>query len=121
MLFHQETKDGITYKLCAEQDDISVRGNALVSGDDDVDKKCEDRILARLDDGDVWAWVSVHVTAEIEGIEVEGDDYLGGCSYASYKNFIRCNDYWIDMKANAKADLLSKISDLVDAAKALAK
>lgn len=119
MLFHEETKDGITYKLYAEQDDIQVRGKALVSGDDDVDKKYEDRIIARLDNGDVWAWAAVTVTAEIDGIDVQGKDHLGACSYASHKSFIRGNGYWPDMKTAAKDELINKISELVDAVKAL--
>jgi hypothetical protein len=120
MLFHTETRDGITYRLYAYYDDTSVKGNAIASGDDKLDARVERSILKRLDAGDVWAWASVHVTAEIDDISgIEGDDHLGGCSYASYKQFIKIGGYWDDMKATAREDLFSKLNTLVNAAKAL--
>jgi hypothetical protein len=97
------TENEVTFELTVEQDDIPVRGNALASGDADEDRKCEDEILRRLDQGDVWAWASVRVTARWEGFE--GHDYLGGCSYESERDFVRSGGYFDDMKDAALAEL----------------
>lgn len=98
-----ETINGITYTVTATADDIDVRGNALASGDDAADKAYEDEILARLDNGDVWAWASVEVeaTITIDGHTFTGSDYLGGCSYADAEGFVAEGGYYQDMKAGA--------------------
>lgn len=96
-------EDEVTFELTAEQDDLPVRGNALASGDDDEDRKCEDEILRRLDQGDVWAWASVRVTARWNGYT--GHDHLGACCYRDEKDFVESNDYYADMKQAALADL----------------
>lgn len=96
-------EDEVTFEVTAEQDDLSVRGNALASGDDDEDRKCEDEILRRLDQGDVWAWASVRVTARWNGYE--GHNYLGACCYRDEEDFITCGDYYEDMKREALRDL----------------
>lgn len=69
----------IDFKLIVEQDDMPVRGNALASGDDELDRKTEQEIIDRLDNGDVWAWAQVSIRASWAGFR--GDDHLGGCSY----------------------------------------
>ena len=75
-----------TIRLYATQeDDCPVRGNALASGDDAYDKKVEDEILERLDNGDVWAWAVVEVRAGYG--DLSASDYLGACSYESEKDF----------------------------------
>lgn len=100
----------VTYTLEVDFDDLEVRGNALVSGDDAEDKKCEDNIINRLNDGDVWAWASVKVTAAWNGLE--GVDYLGACSYADEADFKQPGGYWEDMKEQALADLKHNIKAL---------
>lgn len=100
----------VTYTLDAEMDDLQVRGNALVSGDDAEDKKCEDEIIERLNSGDVWAWASVKVTASWRGLE--GVDYLGGCSYRDENEFKQLDGYYDDMKARALDDLKQTIKEL---------
>jgi hypothetical protein len=100
----------ITYTLTAEQDDIPVRGNAMCSGDDAVDKEVEDEILARLDRGDVWAWASVKVVAECEGFE--GCDYLGGCCYKDAKDFATEDGYYPQMKDAALEDLKATLATI---------
>jgi hypothetical protein len=106
-LYHTETIGEIEYRLYATQDDLQVRGNALVSGDDDDDRQAEDEIIERLESGDVWAWASVKVEAviEVDGEEITGEDYLGACSYADYRDFIEPGGYYDDMKVEAKNDL----------------
>lgn len=73
------------FTLECHPEDMSVRGNALASGDPDEDKRCEDEIIERLDRGDDWAWCIVEVRAVFRG--VVGRATLGGCSYASEADF----------------------------------
>jgi len=89
----------VTFTLTAEQDDLPVRGNAMASGDDEVDKAYEDQILARLDHGDEWAWASVTVRAEWNGFV--GEDHLGGCCYRDEADFTTPGGYYDDMKQEA--------------------
>lgn len=98
-------KDQVVYAIEAEQDDIPIRGNALASGDDELDKQVEDELIERVNNGDVWAWASVKVTASIPGIDLEGVDYLGGCSYKDEEDFKQPGGYYDGMKNEALADL----------------
>lgn len=77
---HAEIINGVTYALSIEEELTQVRGNAMASGDDKLDREVEDAILARLESGDQWAWCGVIVTAsiEVEGETFEGRDTLGG-------------------------------------------
>ncbi len=100
----------VFYELEADFDDLPVRGNALASGDDAEDKRVEDEIIERLNNGDVWAWASVKVTARWKGLE--GTNYLGGCSYVDEKDFKSPGGYYEDMKAEALADLKDTIKKL---------
>ncbi len=94
----------IDYIIEAMPEDCPVRGNALASGDDAVDREHEDRILAELDAGNIWAWCCVKVTATCAGHT--GVDYLGCCNYADETDFRREGGYWNDMKEEAKAGLM---------------
>lgn len=76
----------VDFEIEVHQDDTPVRGNALASGDEDEDRACEDEILRRLDQGDVWAWACVRVIATCEGFRGESS-WLGGCSYRSERDF----------------------------------
>jgi hypothetical protein len=107
----------IAYEFRAEEEDISVRGNAMASGDDAADKAVEDEILARLDRGDIFAWFCAHVIArvEIDGVTYEGHDYLGGCSYANEADFVREDGYYPDMRREAYADLRRRLKEAVRA------
>lgn len=93
----------VVYTITAEMDNLEVWGNALVSGDEVADKECEDEILRRLENGDVWAWASVEVKASWNGFE--GTDYLGCCSYRDEKAFCQEGGYFEDMKSQALEDL----------------
>lgn len=108
-LKHEEIDElGIRYRVYIEQDDIPVRGNAMASGDDKLDKKVEDGILKRLNLGQTWAWASVKVEAYINGFT--GTDYLGCCSYKNTQDFIKNSMYYSDMKHEAKGDLLNQLN-----------
>jgi hypothetical protein len=98
-LMHTETAGAVTYRLYIEAEDIPVRGNAMASGDDALDKKVEDEILERLDSGDIWAWA--HVTVEASAGEFTGEDTLGGCCYRDAAEFMQPGGYYEDMKSEA--------------------
>lgn len=103
----------VSYSIEVEEDFIDVRGNAMCSGDDDFDREVEDAIIARLNDGDVWAWASVKVSARYDGIDgIEGVDYLGGCNYADEDDFKR-DGYYEDMCNCARDDLYAQLEGIV--------
>ena len=97
----------VSVKLEVHQSDIPVKGNAMASGDDKYDRKVENQILKRLNDGDVSAWFDCVVTVAIEWedgtkeYEYEAFDSLGGCSYTSVKEFIDPDGYYGDMLETA--------------------
>ena len=96
----------VEFNLEVEPEHIKVRGNAIDSGDSVLDRDYEDSILADLEAGNVWAWVSVKVTASVDGIKCS--DYLGACSYASEATFREC-DYFLDMKGESLFNLRTEI------------
>ena len=60
----------------------------------------------------VWGWCSTHVIAKWttpEGEEVEGDDWLGGCSYHSRADFMQPGGYYDDMKHEAYEALCKEL------------
>jgi len=104
----------IEYTLEVQPDDVPVRGNAAASGDDVEDRAVEDEILRRLDAGDVWAWclVTVRARLEVDGERFTGYASLGACNYDGEQDWRASN--WVDMKAEALDDLLSKLDDAVN-------
>ena len=56
------TRDEVTIRLIAEPEFLPVEGNASATDDDALDREIAQRILHRLDQGDVWAWAMVTVT-----------------------------------------------------------
>lgn len=98
----------VTFTISVEQDDIPVRGNAMASGDDAADRACEDEILRRLDQGDVWAWGFVRVTAKWDVFEAS--ETLGGCCYANEQDF-RDGGYFEDLQKEALASLNAQLQE----------
>lgn len=99
------------FELIATPDYEPVRGNAVASGDEALDRKIEDTILERLDGGDVWAWALVEVRCNWESFE--GSDYMGGCSYEDEEDFREFSGgYFEDMKERAYSDMIAKIEAL---------
>jgi len=90
-----------------------VRGNASAI-DDEIDAAIEAEINRQLDNGNPWAWCTVKVTcyydAGLGGIE--GEDYLGCCSYESERDFVESSGYFEDMKAQSYADFVRNIEAL---------
>jgi hypothetical protein len=103
----------VSYDLEVQYEDTPIRGNVMCSGDDDYDRECEDKVIADLIDGNVWAWCCVKCTARYDGIDsVTGVDYLGGCSYASEEDFTAPGGYWDDMKDVARDDLYTQLESI---------
>jgi hypothetical protein len=71
----------------------------MASDDDALDKKYEDMILERLDNGDVWAWAQVEVQATLPDRRTVSP-HLGGCCYEDANNF-KEGGYYEDMIAEA--------------------
>lgn len=104
-----QDRPDVEIEVIAEQDDCPVRGNALVSGDDETDRNCENEILRRLDNGDVWAWALVEVKVTLNG-ESESD-YLGCCCYKDESDFRRNSGYFYDMLTGCLERLESEQSE----------
>lgn len=102
--------DDVEFALECLPEDVPVRGNAIVSGDEDFDRETEDAILEDLE-WNPWRWCIVRVTAQWNGFE--GDDFLGCCSYHSEEDF-KTGGYWEDMKQCAFDDLIRTIERLAD-------
>ena len=94
---------GVAYTIDLLPEETAVKGNAMASGDDAVDRRAEQWIYRQLAKGNAWAWCTVKVTAS-QG-ESEGVDYLGCCSYTGLKQFLQPDGYWDDMKSEAFARL----------------
>jgi len=104
----------VKYHLEVSQDDQDVRGNVLASGCDECDKRAEDEVIDRLDNGDVWAWALVRVVATYEGIDdIEGDAYLGCCVYYGPGDFKANSCYYEDLKLEACNELREKLEHIV--------
>jgi len=97
----------VKFELKCEPDDIPVRGNAQASGDDRLDKECEDRIIAELESGNQWAWCTVVVEASWAAFT--GWDALGACSYDDERSFREEGGYFRDMVRVAVEHLLERI------------
>lgn len=92
----------VTFTLEVHTEDLPVRGNVVASGNKEVDKEYEDKIITRIDAGDVWAWciVVVKATIELDGQKFQGYDTLGACSYDSEEDF-KVDGYYEDLKNGA--------------------
>ena len=88
-----EREHDITLEAIPET--VRVRGNAQASGDDALDRDVEDEILARLEAGDLGAWVTAKVTVR-ESDGREASEYLGCCCEADARDFKR-GGYYLDM------------------------
>lgn len=66
-----------------------------------------DWVYEQLSNGNDAAWFCAKVTAKMDG--KEGTDYLGGCSYRSFKDFLEEDGYYGDMKVAAAQSLAREI------------
>jgi hypothetical protein len=97
------------YEIECLAEDTSIVGNAMASGDDDFDAKCEQSIIDDLEDGNEWSWCTVRVTCTVRGYGSVGTDYLGCCSYDGEEAF-KAGGYYDDMKGEARARLVTALS-----------
>lgn len=104
------TIEQIEFQLIAEYESIPVRGNALTSGDDDYDRKEENRIIAAIGRGNVWAWASVELKGTYKGLTAS--NYLGCCSYKNEKDFMKDGYYYQDMKQNVFDEIIEQLKAL---------
>lgn len=96
--------DRFEFEIECLPEDLPVRGNASFI-DEETDRENEDRIIADLERGNAWAWCTVKVTARLRGNEwLEGESYLGCCSYASEEDFIKNSGCLDDLKKEAVKD-----------------
>lgn len=102
----------VEYRIECLPEHVEIRGNVLASGDAEEDKRAEDAVIKQLNSGNEWAWCCVKVTAYIEGLPIEGTDYLGCCSYRSQHDFEQ-DGYFEDMKNRALEDLKTNIASMV--------
>lgn len=75
------TRDMVKFSVSYEPEDLPVRKNYISSGDQEFDRKCEDRIIELLDDGHDWAWCRVTVKASWKSFSVT--ESLGGVDFGS--------------------------------------
>lgn len=84
--------------------DISVRGNALASGDKAADREAEAAILDQLANGNHWAWCNVTVTCEFN--DEKGTAHLGAVSIdGNNEAAFKRSSHYADLCAEAFADL----------------
>lgn len=105
---------GIEIEVEASQDDVPVRGNALASGDDALDRLAEEEIIRRLDGGNVWAWANVLVTVKYKGI-LQTTESLGCCSYDDERDFRQSGGYFDDMVSTCIDEINAQLAELSDA------
>lgn len=110
--FNIPTIEQVEFSIECLPEDTQVQGNAMFSGDNEADREAEENIIQKLDNGNEWAWCTVRVVARHKGIE--GDDYLGCCSYDSEKDFIENSGYYQDMKSIAYEELISRLKEMAD-------
>lgn len=104
--------DLVTIEIACLPEDIPVRGNCIVSGDDEYDCEVENTIIDRLNDGDQWAWCIVKVTVRlVDDFAISESVYLGGCSYDDEDDFL-LGGYYEDMVSEAKENLKNRLENL---------
>jgi hypothetical protein len=108
----------VTYTVSIAPEDIPVRGNCQVSGDDALDKAAEDEVLERLYRGDDRAWCVVKVTAKLD--DYSGTAYLGCCSLDDTYTAEQCAEDH-GMKDEALADLQRTLALAVQSGERAAK
>lgn len=68
--------------------------------------------LRRIENGDL-VWFIARVQAYKNGVLL-GTDYLGGCCYDSYMQFVEASDYYADMVVNAVSEARQTIAKLTE-------
>lgn len=95
----------IVFALTAVQEDMFEPDFDL--GDEELNQEYRAKIAERLEQGDIWAWASVTVSASWGGFT--GTANIGGCNYTDEADFREPGGYFGDMLRDAVADLLKEI------------
>lgn len=106
-LIHAEYCDGFDIRFYALPEESHPR----YSFDDSVDDIAD--ICRKIDNG-TYVWFVAKVTASKAGVEL-ASDYLGGCLYDSYQQFVTDNGYYADMKARVIEEAKQTIHVLAEA------
>lgn len=101
----ERTQDGFDIKCYALEEDDSPQGH-FASGDD----KADAQVLKDIADGAL-QWFCVKVTACKAGVKL-AETYLGGCCYAEFKDFVKNDDYYKDMRAEVVTEARETIKKL---------
>lgn len=109
MTFIPLKREDVQINVYCLEEDAPVKGNALCSGDEAIDKAEEQRILRALVEGCRWAWCCVKVEACYAGFEAT--EYLGCCSYESKDDFIENSGYYEDMVETCLENLNEQLKD----------
>lgn len=104
--------DDVVIRIHCLPEEIPVRGNACCSGDEEFDRSVEDAIISRLNQDDDWAWTTVSVVAEWEGICDE--TYLGCCSYDNEEDFRNNSGYFQDMVDEVLSSMNERVHRLYE-------
>ena len=100
----------IQYSISVVPEEIPVHNNIVDSGDKEYDMKTESEIIARINNGDAWAWGIVCVTGKWKFLEAHS--YIGGCSYENEQDFIDSCTHLEYMKEDVCRRIIEKIKDL---------
>ena len=100
----------IDWEIDCLPEDTPVRGNLVVSGDDDQDEADEDKVIEDLEHNP-WAWCCVRVTGRWMGLEAS--DFLGCCSYESEADFRRSGGYYQGMQDIIRGELQQMAEKIV--------
>jgi hypothetical protein len=75
------------------------------------DEETERNVMNDFNSGNYAAWFCAKVTVILDGTDLEATDYLGGCSYKSFEEFIDTKDYFGDMIDTATNELVSTMRE----------
>lgn len=95
------------YEIIVHPEDMLIRGNYIISGDEAYDKQQEDLALKELEWNE-WAWCCVEVRISFNHWSESA--YLGGCSYKDEDEFITHSGYYEQMKEDALEELAATIT-----------
>ncbi len=88
----------VIYTHSYEQDDCSLTGNVMASGDDAADRAAENEIAERLNRGDDSAWCCVKVVASLG--DFRGSACLGSCTLGDGYTLEQCiEDHGLEHEA----------------------
>lgn len=104
-MIHSEDVDGFTVQFYIQPEEDDPTGH-FASGDDETDAET----LRKIEDG-TYLWFMVECVASKNEIEL-GHDYLGGCCYTSYAEFMAPDGYAPDMWTAALDDAKAILAKL---------